>query len=775
MGTTLTNRRSSVRFIPSWRGLCAIVAILSVPVLSGAADLDTSLLPAPVFEPEPGYVDLYWKAWELAHDHIATDDGAVQSPFMDEGRVDGKISLWESAFTALFTRYAPDHFPGIESLNEYYAQIHDNATSSQTIEHKNNPPILAWAEWEHFLMTGDKARVEWVLEEKEYLQKHFAWFHDNQQRQWNQWGKGYGWTHAASGMVNSPRGRHAIGKDAICEGNEHSWTCGQPSLIYPSGETFSWLDAMAQQCLAAKCIHLLAAAIGNEALAAQWKETWDEYKAIIEEFYYHGGIGYKDASTLTLTSPQVARTAASFWTFVSEAASMERAEETFGRLVMNPGFFGDAIPFPSLIPGDIDADINGRGRRGGVYPPLVYMGIRGLHTYGYTGEATRLARNMVEHMYRTWVEFEPHTIWEAYSPSERKPSTDTGGVDFVHPDYVGWSGVGPISLLIEYVLGFHTIDANTNRVAWNLHWPEKHGIKRLSFGSVRTDIVYENGTVTATTNEAYTLVINGEEHSVSAGEPVTISVDAPPAPAPVPSPVRYPVGQGTRIEAEGEVEYPADTGNTYFQRLCEWPWRFICECSQGWKVWIRKNDGPYEFPPLPSGNALLIRLAYGGNAQDPVKWILSVNGEEHSRHEGFGDEWQYVLIRDVPLTKESNTITFERTSVNFFSVDFVEVVTLDETGTDAYDPPAHRVSELNQPIQWANGEVRFAVSENAMTTVDLLDISGRRVAGLVNRYMPAGRYRSALPERLRLSGTVYIVRLKTGNSVHSRMMIPGVQ
>ena len=759
----------------TFRGLA--LTILSFSAFSATAQLDTSVLPAPIFEKEPGYVDLYWKAWELAYAHIAHDDGAVQSPFMDEGRVEGKISLWESAFTAQFTKYAPDIFPGIESLNEYYAQIHDNASSSQTIEHEDNPPILAWAEWRHFLMTGDIARVKWLLEEKEYPQKHFAWFHDTHVAQWDQWKKGYHWTHAASGMVNSPRGRHAGSWDKICDGDEHSWTCTEPSIVYPAGDSFTWLDAIAQQCLSARCIQLLAEAIGNEPLAAEWKETWKNYQVVIGENYYRDHLEkFVDGHPMGLSDPQGARTPVGFWTLLCEAASTERAGKMVANMVANTGFFGDAAPFPSLIPGDIDADRQGRAWRGGVYAPLVYMAIQGMQKYGYTAEAAKPARNMVEHMYRTFVEYEPHTIWEAYSPTERKPATDTGGVEFVHPDYVGWSGVGPISLFIEYVLGFHTIDAPGRRVEWNLHWPEKHGIRRLSFGTVVTDIVYDNGTVTVTSNEAYTLVINGEEHAVSTGEPVTIAVQQPPAPEPAPSLARYPVGMGTRVEAEAEVEYPADTGNTYYEHLAEWPWRFLCECSQGWKAWVRPQDEPYHYPLLPSGNALLFRVAYNGaSAEKPVEWILTVNGEEHSTHGGYGGEWQYVLVRDVPLNRESNTITLERSTVNFFSVDFVEVLTLEDgdvaVESSALDDPTEPAGSLIQPT--VGRGLLLSVLRPGMTTVDLLDLTGRRVARLSHRYMTRGTHRLSLPRHLGSLGRVCVVRVKTAGATRTELLVSG--
>ena len=62
---------------------CILVILLAGLCQSGRAqhgDLDRSRLPEPVFSANPGYVDLYWKAWELAWDHVEEDDGLVSSP-----------------------------------------------------------------------------------------------------------------------------------------------------------------------------------------------------------------------------------------------------------------------------------------------------------------------------------------------------------------------------------------------------------------------------------------------------------------------------------------------------------------------------------------------------------------------------------------------------------------------------------------------------------------------------------------------------------------------
>ena len=39
---------------------------------------DRALIPQPVFDAEPGYVELYWKAWELAYAHVIWKKGLVQ-------------------------------------------------------------------------------------------------------------------------------------------------------------------------------------------------------------------------------------------------------------------------------------------------------------------------------------------------------------------------------------------------------------------------------------------------------------------------------------------------------------------------------------------------------------------------------------------------------------------------------------------------------------------------------------------------------------------------
>ena len=140
--------------------------------------LDKSLLPQPVYSPEPGFVDLYWAAWDLAWGRVKHQDGIPQSPYMDESLWDDTIWIWDTEFMVLFCRYAPSLFPGIQSLDNFYKTILDGDSVSLKIWHPDNPPFFAWVEYEYYKMTGDKRRLEYVLEDNRYLQRQYRWFEE---------------------------------------------------------------------------------------------------------------------------------------------------------------------------------------------------------------------------------------------------------------------------------------------------------------------------------------------------------------------------------------------------------------------------------------------------------------------------------------------------------------------------------------------------------------------------------------------------------------------
>ncbi len=79
------------------------------------------------------------------------------------------------------------------------------------------------------------------------------------------------------------------------------------------------------------------------------------------------------------------------------------------------------------------------------------------------------------------------------------------------PDSVGWSGCGPIAMLIENVLGPRT-DAAAKRLSWRLTRSDRFGAEGLRFGEATVSLICEerasadgDAVVNATTDRPFEL------------------------------------------------------------------------------------------------------------------------------------------------------------------------------------------------------------------------------------------------------------------------------
>ena len=187
-------------------------------------------------------------------------------------------------------------------------------------------------------------------------------------------------------------------------------------------------------------------------------------------------------------------------------------------LVKNPRIFGGKIPWVTLSRSDPDyRNDDGNYWRGAVWLPTAYMSIKALEKYGYHKLVDKTPDNLVKHMLRTHRDYSPHTIWECYSPSRPEPAKHRGRR--VRPDFCGWSALGPISLLIENILGFHNVDAANKKIEWRLHQKGRHGVTHFRFGDIVTDIVFDGKkTIAVQSNKPYTLIVNGHSHEVALGD-----------------------------------------------------------------------------------------------------------------------------------------------------------------------------------------------------------------------------------------------------------------
>jgi hypothetical protein len=92
---------------------------------------------------------------------------------------------------------------------------------------------------------------------------------------------------------------------------------------------------------------------------------------------------------------------------------------------------------------------------------------------------------------------------------------------------VGWTGLGPVSILIENVLGFR-VNGVDRTLTYDLRRVDRHGIERLRMAGITTSIITGNRSanpkrarLTVTSDKAYTLkiIFNGEtsEHAITPG------------------------------------------------------------------------------------------------------------------------------------------------------------------------------------------------------------------------------------------------------------------
>ena len=456
-----------------------------------------------------------------------------QNPYMDEAFCDTQIWIWDTCFMSLFCKYAREVFPGIESFRNFYAVLYNGATLPAVIPPENepdwtgavpgepfniqlhiadNPPLFAWAEYENALMSGDTEHIRKILYEEKFLQNHYEWIEDLARPLQLKNVRcstflisekyGYKWEGGASGMDNTPRGR--IG--AHTDGHR------------PNNPDMYWLDAICQQALSANMITRLYAILGDTDNENIWKEKFEEKKSIINELYWDKEDNfYYDIDCNTHSFYKV-KTMASYWALTAKTATKNRAKHLVEEL-KNAKTMGGAVPFVSLSRSDGDYDPEGGYWRGSAWLPTAYAALKGLAAYEFYEDAHDLALKLLNHMYQTYAEFSPHTIWECYNPEKPMPATDVEGA-FVRPDFCGWSALGPISIYIEFVLGFHSINAFEKTVKWAKTdiFKGEIGIKNLRFGNIITDIVANGSKCRVTSNETYTLEINGNSYKINVGE-----------------------------------------------------------------------------------------------------------------------------------------------------------------------------------------------------------------------------------------------------------------
>jgi glycogen debranching enzyme len=283
--------------------------------------------------------------------------------------------------------------------------------------------------------------------------------------------------------------------------------------IHSATDAMGWIDMSSQIKMCYDNLAEICTILGENRKAKKYKKKAIDLSERINRYMWDNETGlYYDVDTASVRTPWI--TTATFWPMLAGISSPEQTA-CLVKAIKDESLFWRRLPLPSLAANQPYYDKCGCYWRGGVWAPTTYMTVKGLQKNGYEELATTIARKNMETMYKVFES--TGTIWELYSPDMYMPATDATGVNMVKPDFVGWSGLIPISLFIENIIGIRA-DATVNRVVWHSTSDRRHGVTGLRFGDVETSLIREGNMVYVESNAPYQLSINGKEYRILQGK-----------------------------------------------------------------------------------------------------------------------------------------------------------------------------------------------------------------------------------------------------------------
>jgi hypothetical protein len=415
-----------------------------------------ALLPEPIWPAQAAHVECYWGAWRLAFQNVrspAAENGFVSS-YIDAA-FNGSLFMWDSAFITLYARYARRAFDFVSALDNFYVKQHADGFICREIRARDGgdqfarhdpsstgPNLLPWTEWQCFTATGDRQRLRDVFVP---LLSYYRWFREN--RSWpdgSYFASGWG-----SGMDNQPRLRQP--------GADHRFSHGFQS----------WVDTCFQQLLASEVLLSMAELIGDAVDVSDLRQEQAELTSWVNRWLWNESVDLYTDRFRDGRQSEV-KTIGAYWALLTRAVDSSRAERMC-RLLEDPALFGRPHPVPTLAADHPEYSAAGNYWCGGVWPPTTMMVLEGLVAHHFGALARRLARAHLESVTRVWQA--TGTLWENYAPERDAPG------DPARPDFVGWSGLGPIVVLLEHVFGLR-FDAARSELTWHVDLLDEHGVRR---------------------------------------------------------------------------------------------------------------------------------------------------------------------------------------------------------------------------------------------------------------------------------------------------------
>lgn len=488
------------------------------------------LLPEPILD-HPNLIDMYWFTVQCA---FRNAKNVIQPTLLvadyQDSAFNQNIFLWDSVFISRFLTYFNDFLPGIRTLDNFYARQHttglipreihkltgedfpkwlnplnlplhsyfhrryryrglNHVQSNDLIRYYNlqrqpkescpytldalNHPILGYAEYQHYVHTGDIKRLTRI---HDALYHHYDALYEHLRHQSNLFVTDW------ASMDNSTRNdKLFLGIDIS---SEMVMFAKDLMKIY----TILQDDAFDQR------INRLKSDIDQITFAIQ-HYMWDPKT----NFYYDLD---EDLHRINI------KTIAGFWPLLAGICTMEQAEH-LTKWLQDPHTFYRLNVIPCLAADEKGYDPRGGYWRGGVWASTNLMVTDGLEKYGKHSLAKHLALKYLDaigQVYQT-----TRTLWELY------PADEISKGDSDHADFVGWTGIGPIHYLIQYRIGLKA-DAINRTLSWQIDTTQHRvGINRFRFFDCQADLLAtiedDHIRIDINTRDRFQCTIAFEDHS----------------------------------------------------------------------------------------------------------------------------------------------------------------------------------------------------------------------------------------------------------------------
>lgn len=449
-------------------------------------------LPKPVLPNHGNWERMYWRAWERTWGSLKQPKGGngFIANYMSASAKKDQAIMWDTAFMSLFGLYGRRAFNFIGQIDNFYTKQTKEGFICQRYDEANGDPlftpyepdstgpnIFAWVEWENYRATGDTERLREVFPP---LLAYYEWLHDHRT-----WQNGLYWATGHSCGMNN--------QDRIPNGTHHH-------------QHWSWVDASLQANINLLSLQRIALVLQeqqtNNKLAldrsllqtAINRHLWDNDT----KFYYDAD---RDGRH------NMVKSIAAYWSLLDHSLVSERKKTELIQHLHTEGVFKVPHRAPSLAADQTLYTASGNVWRGGVWSAMNYVLLRGLRIAGKHDLAHRIAYNHIEQV--SHVFDRTGHFWSHYAPESK---AEGEGAWPVKP---GWTGLSPISILLEDVIGIRT-DWRQKRVIWNKRLAETqlHGIQNYPLGNDGTaDLLTDAEGIYITTDVPFTLILQTADNT----------------------------------------------------------------------------------------------------------------------------------------------------------------------------------------------------------------------------------------------------------------------